>query len=89
MHRIYSLTALKRNWRKQKTIPRDFALLSHLAVMYTFSNPDSAMILTQQTITLAKKIKTDTVLSQALRTYAGVLSQTGNYPRQFILNWNL
>ena len=39
------------------------------------------MILAQQSIALAKKIKTDTVLSQALRAYAGVLSQTGNYPQ--------
>jgi signal transduction histidine kinase len=71
--------SLKKELAQAKNDTARFSLLSHLAVMYTFSNPDSAMILTQQTITLAKKIKTDTVLSQALRTYAGVLSQTGNY----------
>ena len=75
------LDSLKKELAQAKSDTARFGILSHLAVMYTFSKPDSAMILAQQSIALAKKIKTDTVLSQALRAYAGVLSQTGNYPQ--------
>src|SRR5678810_368652 len=58
-----------------------FSTLIRITVTYTFSKPDTAMMYAQQAITLAKKINTDAVLSQALRAYAGVLSQTGNYPQ--------
>ena len=58
-----------------------FSTLIRITVTYTFSKPDTAMMYAQQALTLAKKINTDAALSQALRTYAGVLSQTGNYPQ--------
>ena len=78
-------TALIDTLKKQLAQAKDdnarFGFLHHLGVMYTFVNPDSAMILAQQTIALAKKINTDTVLSQAWTGYALVLEQTGNYPQ--------
>src|SRR5690349_20740560 len=71
--------------QKELAHPKDdtdklFAL-SRLAVTYTYSKPDSAIIYAQQAIALAKKMKSDFALSFALKAYGGLLSQTGNYPQ--------
>jgi hypothetical protein len=39
------------------------------------------MMLAQQSISLAQKIKTDIALADAFIAYGAVLSQTGNYPQ--------
>jgi tetratricopeptide (TPR) repeat protein len=78
---IYHLDTVKKELAQAKDDTVRFGILSHLAVMYTFSKPDSAMLMAQQAIALAKKINTDIAMSEALSTYALVLSHTGNYPQ--------
>jgi tetratricopeptide (TPR) repeat protein len=75
------LDTLRKQLAQAKDDNTRFGVLSHLATMYIFVKPDSAMIMAQQSIALAKKINNDTVLSIALTTYGGVLVQTGNYPQ--------
>jgi len=73
--------SLKEALIQSKNDTERFSTLIRITVTYTFSKPDTAMMYAQQAIALAKKMKTDTALSEALRAYAGVLSQTGNYPQ--------
>jgi len=73
--------SLKKALVQAKNDTEKFSTLIRITVTYTYSKPDTAMMYAQQAIALAKKIKTDIALSQALRTYAGVLSQAGNYPQ--------
>ena len=75
------IDTVKKQLAQAKDDTARFGILSHIAVMYISYNPDSAMIMAQQSISLAKKLKTDEALSNALKAYAGVLSQTGNYPQ--------
>src|SRR5436190_5266537 len=54
-------------------------LLSVLVVKYTWTIPDSALTYAQEELLLARKMKSDDALSDALTGYGGVLSIMGNY----------
>ena len=56
-------------------------LLSPLVTYYTYSIPDSALTYVQEEILLAKKMKSDVALSDALRGYGLILSIIGNYSK--------
>jgi len=56
-------------------------LLGRLATYYTFSKPDSAIIYTQEEISLAKRNKSDFFLAGALTAYGTIFQITGNYPQ--------
>jgi len=75
------LDSLNKALAQAKSDTARFSTLAWIIVFYTYSKPDSAMMYAQEEISLARKIKTDIALSHALRDYAGVLSQTGNYPQ--------
>jgi tetratricopeptide (TPR) repeat protein len=75
------LDTLKKELAQPKDDTDKLFALSRITVNYTYSKPDTAMIYAQQAIALAKKMKSDFALSFALKVYAGVLSQTGNYPQ--------
>ncbi|HEX5151463.1 MAG TPA: tetratricopeptide repeat protein [Parafilimonas sp.] len=77
----FHIDTLNKELAQAKNDTAKFAILSHIAVLYTFSKPDSAMMLAQQAISLAKKIKTDISLADAFIAYGAVLSQTGNFPQ--------
>jgi len=81
------LDSLYKAFTQAKSDTARFYPLSMIINFYIYSKPDSAMIYAQEEISLARRIKTDIALSFALRDYAGVLSQTGNYPQaiHFIL----
>jgi len=77
----FHIDTLNKELGRAKNDTERFSILSHVAVLYTFSKPDSAMMLAQQSISLAKKIKTDIALADAFLAYGAVLSQTGNFPQ--------
>ncbi len=75
------IDSLNKALAQSKDDTERLSTLTRIIVNYTYSKPDTAMVYAQQAIVLAKKIKSDIYLSAALRSYAGVLSQTGNYPQ--------
>lgn len=54
--------------------------LNRIFYAYVFSYPDSALPYAQQSILLARKMKSNFALSQAYGLYSTYASQTGNYP---------
>src|SRR4051812_45291875 len=54
-------------------------ILSILVVKYTWTLPDSALTYAQKELLLARKMKSDYALADALTGYGGVLSIMGNY----------
>ncbi|HEX5151460.1 MAG TPA: tetratricopeptide repeat protein [Parafilimonas sp.] len=78
---FFNIDTLNKALAQAKNDTARFYVLRQITVFYTYSKPDTALMYAQQASVLAKKIKSDISLSDALRDYAGVLSQTGNYPQ--------
>ena len=81
MRRIHTSTALIKQLHRQKMTLQGFIHCRAITNFYTYLKPNYAIMYAQQGISLARKMKTDMASSSALRSYANVLSVTGDYPQ--------
>jgi serine phosphatase RsbU (regulator of sigma subunit)/TPR repeat protein len=83
---VQVIKSLNTNGTNEETNIEKINALNELAAEYRFSNPDTVLIMTEESIFLSRKIKNKIGLSKALHIKGGALMDKGNY-RESLVNY--
>ena len=81
-----TIDSLKQLLQTEKQDTSRVMLLNQLSAIYSYSRPDTALLLAQQGLLLAKKIGFIKGEAQSMNNIANVFSYTGNYPKALQLH---
>jgi tetratricopeptide (TPR) repeat protein len=81
-----TIDSLKQVLQNEKRDSSRVLLLSQLSKLYLFNKPDTALVMSQQGLTLAKKISFSKGEAMSLNGIANAFTYTGNYPKALELH---